>query len=151
VAPAKAGERLCSGAWVKLEKGVAVNSSVDDAIGVVDPFLENTLELGDWFYIFMKPGSVMNMRHEWDHPAFGNKEEAIAWLTDFAKVVDMDYDQLIEALTEVQSSGRRHILDYDTPDECYTQRNTMWYYFSIVTGIIIDSVQYDESAFECAC
>jgi hypothetical protein len=70
VAPVVAGERLDPGEHVCLTpSGVAVLAQ-GKSIGVVDPFLRAFVGKGDRFWLFLTPGSVTGLRHEWDHPDF---------------------------------------------------------------------------------
>lgn len=41
-----------------------------DSIGIVDPFLRKPVNEGESFWLFMQPGTVTGLRHEWDHPNF---------------------------------------------------------------------------------
>lgn len=83
VAPVVAGERLCAGMHVLLDgHGVAfmddsmgngaelVGERTDRTVGVVDPFLTESVKKGDRFYVFLYPNTVTGMRHHWMHPAF---------------------------------------------------------------------------------
>jgi hypothetical protein len=38
--------------------------------GVVDPFLTANVKPGEWFWLFVTPGSVCSLRHVWTHAAF---------------------------------------------------------------------------------
>lgn len=57
-----------------LDPGVPVDadghSSSQRAVGIVDPFLEQRVNPGEGFYIFLFPNTVTSLRHEWEHPAF---------------------------------------------------------------------------------
>lgn len=71
VAPVEAAYPLVIGSHICiLENGKAGYGS--GSIGIVDPFLTVAPKEGDRFYVFLYPGSIMSLRHEWVHPAFGN-------------------------------------------------------------------------------
>lgn len=82
-------------------------------IGVVDPFLKDIVQEGERFWLFLYPGSITSLRHEWLHPAFDKdalkdteKEESEQWLRKFC--IDnptdsgnpIDYDFMIEHLKD---------------------------------------------------
>ena len=67
LAPIQAGCRLTPGQHVNQE-GVPGGGLV----GIVDPFLKQPVEIGDYFLIFLYPNTVTSLRHEWTHPKFPN-------------------------------------------------------------------------------
>jgi len=77
VAPVVANCVLFPGDLVALdENGKAVDPDEENglpAIGAVDPFLTTSVDRGDMFWLFLKPGSITGMRHVWSHPAFKPK------------------------------------------------------------------------------
>lgn len=38
--------------------------------GIVDPFLPRVVKRGERFLMFLKPGSMLQLRHVWDCPGF---------------------------------------------------------------------------------
>ncbi len=47
--------------------GYVTRCDMANAIGVADPFA-TFIEAGTPFWVVLKPGTVTNLRHEWDHP-----------------------------------------------------------------------------------
>lgn len=108
VAPAVAGEDLKPGTHVGLTlSGVAVTdsaymkASLGKPVGIVDPFMRHTVREGKRFYILLYPGTITNLRHEWNHPAFDavaeqqrqeEIEAGIALATDSGKAEESEED-----------------------------------------------------------
>lgn len=63
-------------------------SDKEHATGIVDPFLEKNVEPEEWFYMFLMPNTVTDMRHHWEHPAIAFEEEQQEQYQDHADVVD---------------------------------------------------------------
>lgn len=92
VAPVIAGERLLPGEHVAIDAdGMAINPVRSDAIGVVDPFLKSFVRPGQKFWLFLYPGTITALRHEWTHPAFAlqqavevPKSDSEKWMTRWA-------------------------------------------------------------------
>lgn len=104
VAPVEAGGDLRPGELVGLMKGKAFHAfpGLVEPLGVVDPYLKNVVLPGQRFYLFLFPGSITSLRHEWEHPAFAgvlpppsppppDKAASEAWLRKYAKEVNPYY------------------------------------------------------------
>lgn len=66
-------------------------------VGIVDPFLSETVEPGQKFWLVVYPRQITSLRHVWEHPSFPNaetptspedpitsKEASIKWMTEWA-------------------------------------------------------------------
>lgn len=146
-----------------------VYASNVDPVGIVDPFLKGAVYPGQEFWMFLMPGSITSLRHDWTHPAFKDViyvdefEKAIEpaatekwarpsppplWLTSFEDDSGLDHDELIDAGIEwvkygnYKSDGGRWE-GQDVPDE-------FWPYFETLTGMRVK--ENDRmSFFSCAC
>ena len=62
----QAGATLRPSQRVGVERGLAVPTNTP--IGLVDPFRADEIRTGEYFWMFMLPGTVSDLRHEWSHP-----------------------------------------------------------------------------------
>ena len=44
-------------------------------VGIVDPFLEDSVKFGEKFYLFLKPESTLKLWHDWIHPLVDGKKK----------------------------------------------------------------------------
>lgn len=77
--------------------GLAVSCHIDDSIGVADPFLKESIRPGERFWGLLIPGSVSNLRHDFDHHAWPKVEVAP---TVIEKIVEKPEDPEITAVRE---------------------------------------------------
>ena len=69
VLPVKAGRYLTPGMRVGVVgKDPIVAFTSLEPIGVVDQFLQDGVKEGEWFWLFLFPGTVTSLRHYWTHP-----------------------------------------------------------------------------------
>ena len=62
---AQAGEKLFPGQKVILSRmtGHALMGNPEHFLGVVDPFLTDSVQPGEWFWICLRPGAITGLRH----------------------------------------------------------------------------------------
>jgi hypothetical protein len=55
--------------------GGIVRPDHEIAIGIVDPFLPQDTQIspGEWFYVYLKPGTISGLKHVWSHAEFGEE------------------------------------------------------------------------------
>lgn len=103
VVPVTAAQTLLPGQHVSLVNPENLEVGYcQHTLGVVDPFLKQPVEKGQRFWLFLYPGSITSLRHEWTHPKFpatqhqvpvtehqiglkSAKEESEKWLREYAQ------------------------------------------------------------------
>lgn len=164
VAPMMAGTDLRIGQKIKLSYGttdVAIDGTYfeEQAIGIVDPFLDQYyVREGEKFWCFLFPGSVTNMEHRWQHPAFIEKtvgSEAEAWLRAFSDRWGFYYDDLIEAGVGKDSDWRyvtAHGKDLHGASELEPgEYELFWKHLEDLTGETFSEEHRQGMGWSCTC
>lgn len=42
--------------------------------GIIDPYLKEPVQPGQWCYMFLYPLTITGLRHVWSHPSFPEEE-----------------------------------------------------------------------------
>lgn len=172
VVPCVAGQHLGRGWTVSIDKeGKAWAASMDDYVGVVDPFKGDNdhtgypVRAGERFWLLLKPGTVSNLRHSWAHPLFPNREEerpeaatptalliSKAWLDAWCQSHGTDLEYLI---ANIQTG---HVcfgitswhggMVYNDQTEEYELPEEFWQHYVTYTGKARPS---GALTFRCAC
>jgi hypothetical protein len=153
IAPVIAAEKLIPSRHVGLLADGRASCAVQP-IGIVDPYLPYAVEPGQRFYLFLYPGTVTSMRHEWTHPAFSPQPSADIsasekWLRDFAEEIGISYSALIAAAESFVASEDCYWMPSDIPDAVYTKRKEMWHHLEIAAGI--KARDNEDTFFWCSC
>jgi hypothetical protein len=152
VAPVEAHENLKPGAHVGIRSDGKATMDMK-AIGIVDPFLTKPVKRGEVFWLCLYPNTVTSLRHEWEHPAFHDKDkaEAAAWLTDFGAELDLSLEELLDAADCYLRSGGSYCLAFDLPDRVWHDRRDFWVHYQILVGKVINPDKWEDTFFSCAC
>jgi hypothetical protein len=126
----KASCDLEAGEDVTLDKdGMAVPAGkYTTGIGIVDPFIVWTVRKDAIFWLFLRPRTAVNLRHNWMHPALDGvqitKERAKQWMDNFCAKNHTTFDKLEAVLCgQFQNEGPacavvyNHAYEYELCDE----------------------------------
>lgn len=129
-------------------------------IGIIDPFLTSDVDSGETVWLFLYPGSITSLRHDWDHPDFkdavrirGSASEE--WLRAFCRNEGIIYEELIEAAGRWLQHGRYWAGGLNADGECRFSGgeyvpDDFWLHYQNVTNTVVDRDQQD-NFFTCSC
>lgn len=164
VVPVVALQALDPGEHICLVDGSneLVCSTDGDHIGIVDPFLDNSVRAGERFWMFLLPNTITSLRHDWTHPAFkptaaqaiANMNPSERWIRDFAARVGLGYETLLDGAADwVRSQERGNYGEYLCfggllEGECVPDE--FWPHYEIVSGRAVKD-EHRGSFFTCSC
>lgn len=134
------------------------------SIGVVDPWLADSVGVGQTFWLCLKPRSVESLRHEWTHLSFDGddlKAKSEAWLRDFCHNADCPgYETVMKALNgdfgednlnDCYGGGGyidNAYLHFDGRDAHGSIPDEFWHHAEIVLG---KTLEEKPRYFSCSC
>lgn len=172
IMPAIAASNLSRGEEVGLVYGTTDQVVSKDSvygipsIGIVDPFygipavvgegqFKWRIEKGQRCWVFLFPGTVTGMRHQWTLPAIDEHKPPVSesekWLRQFADRWNFDYDEMIaEARTSggyITARGR----DLHSPGDLGEDEALFWEHFQNLTGSTFDTEHRQNFTWSCTC
>lgn len=151
VNPTEAAQTLLPGGHVKLDAdGKAIRADIGQGLGIVDPFLEDAVKAGQWFWLVVYPRQITSLHHVWEHPAFPAVDNTAtlseAWLRDFitgASGSDHMFHEVIDqAVNRPSQMTFGEDISGEIPDE-------FWSHVERFTGKKVPEDRSDW--FSCAC
>lgn len=155
--PLEPGEHV---GFVGLGQHVLVSHEAKTLVGIVDPFLKTEVNPGERFFLFLYPGSITSLRHDWTHDAFnpnihygggkGVEVEARRWLNHWAATKRIDYTDLIAGASTgdyICAQGVDMHNWEDGPEDLLL----FWQHMETVTGMHFDQAHRERTAFTCSC
>jgi len=143
VAPVVAGETLAPGTRVAFadsgkERVVKAKDYPDDAVGIIDPYLRAPVSEKTRCWLFLFPGTVTGLRHQWNHPAFADvtpAEAAKAWVTEFAmNDLGLSYDRLMSAAERREDDDWEYDNTERYKDVDEAKWPVFWAHYQTITG-----------------
>lgn len=169
VEPVVAGEDLHPGDHIGIENGFATTRS-PKKLGIVDPFIQGPVYLGQRFWLVVYPRTITSLRHVWSHPDFGDTPEAPteqqlviankvasrlssgeseAWITNFAENdLGMTYNDLMEAADAWVDDGEYTYENTESYKDHYDKFQEFWEHYEKITG---RAPSEKGSFFTCSC
>lgn len=141
-------------------------------VGIIDPFLKDSVKKGDRVWMFMLPGTITGLRHNWAHPAVDTVQaasgESEAWLRKFADSWNFDYDEMIAIASkgtvkknlQVGSLGSIEIdtewitargVDLHSRSELGEDYALFWQHMEALTGQKFDEAHREKVGWSCSC
>lgn len=134
----------------------------DGPVGIVDPFLRQTVRQGERFWLVVYPRQITSLRHVWTHPAFPESEVASAsvtssreaseqWLRDFIGGADCPaYETVIAKAIDNRDAWDSSYLHFNDSDAHGDIPPEFWTHVEVVTGRTIPQEDRAEH-FSCSC
>lgn len=158
----KANNDVVPGEHVKYDKATNTILSCGlitvEAIGIVDPFLKETVKKGEYCWLFLYPQTITNLRHQWSHPAFDNtlvevnkekeRKEAESWLRLYILRYEGDYDEVIQAIQNKDIAGFGRDIDYE---HFRDNKSEFWQKVEVVLDRKLSDEHKEKVIFRCGC
>lgn len=144
--PATAEHQLYPGQHVGIRSdGITATPDSREKVGIVDPFIRESVYPGQKFWLFLYPNTVTGMRHEWEHPAFSNDSRKI--IEEIARDINVTYDEIIEKAHRYVNTGQRAFTNTESIWEVNWE--LFWKHFNILNDTHHDPDE--KEFFSCAC
>jgi hypothetical protein len=149
VEPVVAGEQIRPGQNITIRDGKAyeANGYLPDEkmLGIADPFLKNTIQIGEKFWLIVYPRQITSLRHVWSHPDFNEPVQEVLsksfseeYLRRFASENGLEYDLVMKFAEQ----------GWMPSDDGISVPDGFWEHYQNVVGYIVTD---KHSYFRCSC
>lgn len=163
VISAKANEWLEPGQQVVICDDVAYPETRESSIGIVDPFLPETVTTGQRFWVLLHPRTITSLRHVWSHPALPDepsvqpitpdaRESALGAIRAVAQDLGVSVERMMEGADEWLQSGGSHkgYMHFGNDLSYNWNMPAFWDAYALLTGKHVPE-DMRQSFFSCAC
>lgn len=157
VEPVVASETLAPGQHIGIMDGKAT-AFPEKFLGIVDPFLKDTIQEGQRFWLIVYPRQITSLRHVWTHPDFEEKKPEViehdpvsaskAWIAHFAEMIDQTYNRLMQAAALWVEDEEYTYDNSETYKDHWDKFPEFWIHYEVVTG---KAPKDKSSFFTCSC
>lgn len=165
IAPVITAELCDPGEHVGFMEDGRVGTNAKKKIGVIDPFLKDTIGANKRCYLFLYPQTVTGMRHHWEHPSFtdfdgvpastqSEIDTSRAWLENYVRrVCPYDNERIDGGYGEFMDYVKEGVIYYHGSD-CHgagdvEDARELYKHLSVVLGRTIDQSSFE--SFQCSC
>lgn len=131
-------------------------------VGVVDPFYTENywIKKGQRVWLFLQPGTIVGLRHEWRHPEIDNppvaKDEHEKWLKSFADRWRFVYNDMISAASSEASDDWGNYItaqgrDLHSAEELGADHDLFWMHLEALTGKSFNTEHRTKFVWSCTC
>ena len=160
----RASQRLFPGQDVGVEDGEA-SPKAGTLVGIVDPFLKQPVQVGEWFWMLLYPRTITSLRHVWSHPALPDeppperkpasmhdkKAASEGWLRSFVAKADCPSYETVIA-TAIGEGAHQwdpdEYLHFNGQDAHGEIPDEFWDHIEVVTG---RKPEHRPKYFSCGC
>lgn len=147
-----------AGTYVALVGEVLVPCLVENAIGIIDPFIKRRVYQDEVVLVFIMPNTITGLRHVYQHPMLDGVPEPrslkseVDWVTTFATTMNCTYTEFMEMADAYVDHGDCVTLGVELGAAFYEgDWPGFWERYDRITGLESGKSGLDDAFFNCAC
>jgi len=139
-------------------------SRSETPVGVIDPFLHRKIHGGERAWLFLNPGSITSLRHDWTHPevdraavefvkdTITGRAESVAWMEQYAQDLGDNYEDLMDGARGYVNSKSERGKYYSKGGlfEGVSLHDDFWEHYEKIERVELPE-EKKVSFFSCAC
>lgn len=155
ICPVFVAEDLEPGTHVGLVRGGRtdrVGADTDKQLGIIDPFLKGKVKAGQRCFLFLYPGTISSLRHDWTHEDLDRHAKSREWLFWFSQRVQMPVDQILDIGRTMLTEGYYSFgNEQGRQDKFNDSRKELLEHCAALLDLPITKKKIADAYFSCAC